>query len=575
MSLSLPGANTQRALVVSSGIHGVEGFLGSAIQCCLLEEWAHAPPPIRCVLLHALNPFGFAWRRRVNETNVDLNRNLLLEGEPFSGSPSVYAELDGLLNPKRGPSRWKPLTPQLLAALARYGMPRLKQALATGQYDYPLGLFYGGDRPSRTSEILSTHFDRWLGSAGQVMHLDFHTGLGDWATFKLLVDQRLSTAQSKRLSDWFGSGSFEVVSAEGVAYTARGTLGQWCVAHNPTRDYVYAAAEFGTYRLVQVLAGLREENQAHHWCDPGDAAVERSKAAAGGTVLPTLRAVAKQCSRGRTANRRPGDCRAVKHSHGGNDMTQQHRALVIGGSLGGLFAAHLLRNDGWKVDVFERVPDELAGRGAGIVTHPELFDALVRCGVEIDASIGVEVPGRVTLDAAGRTIGEFALKQVLTSWGRLYAALKDRFPTEAYHQGFSLERVEQSGGQRGSLFRERTASARRSAGRRRRHSLHGSRPVDALRRTAVRRLCGLARPRGRGGDLIARRMPSCSSGSPSACRPESRCWVTRWQAPGIRLSRAGGATTWCGIGRQPRIPGWSTCSPMRAGIGTRFPYRLR
>ncbi len=58
-------------------------------------------------------------------------------------------------------------------------------------------------------------------------------------------------------------------------------------------------------------------------------------------------------------------------------MTQQRRALVIGGSLGGLFAAHLLRNDGWKVDVFERVPDELAGRGAGIVTHPELFDALV------------------------------------------------------------------------------------------------------------------------------------------------------------------------------------------------------
>jgi 2-polyprenyl-6-methoxyphenol hydroxylase-like FAD-dependent oxidoreductase len=127
-------------------------------------------------------------------------------------------------------------------------------------------------------------------------------------------------------------------------------------------------------------------------------------------------------------------------------MTQHRRALVIGGSLGGLFVAHLLRNDGWKVDVFERVPDELAGRGAGIVTHPELFDALVRCGVEIDASIGVEVPSRVTLDATGRPIGEFALKQVFTSWGRLYAALKDRFPAAAYHQGFSLERVEQSGG---------------------------------------------------------------------------------------------------------------------------------
>lgn len=125
----------------------------------------------------------------------------------------------------------------------------------------------------------------------------------------------------------------------------------------------------------------------------------------------------------------------------------QRRALIIGGSLGGLFAAHLLRDDGWKVDVFEKVPDELAGRGAGIVTHPELFDALVRCGVAIDASIGVEVPGRLTLDASGRTIGELALKQVLTSWGRLYMALKKGFPKEAYHQGFALERIEQDAAQ--------------------------------------------------------------------------------------------------------------------------------
>lgn len=133
-------------------------------------------------------------------------------------------------------------------------------------------------------------------------------------------------------------------------------------------------------------------------------------------------------------------------------MTLHRRALIIGGSLGGLFAAHLLRNDGWRVDIFERVPDELAGRGAGIVTHPELFDVLRRCGVKIDASIGVEVPGRVTLDPAGRTIGEFPLKQILTSWGRLYAALREGFPASAYHQGFSLERVEPGDGAIEAVF---------------------------------------------------------------------------------------------------------------------------
>lgn len=124
-------------------------------------------------------------------------------------------------------------------------------------------------------------------------------------------------------------------------------------------------------------------------------------------------------------------------------MTRQRTAIVIGGSLGGLFAAQLLRIDGWQVDVFERVSDELAGRGAGIVTHPALFDALIRCGVQIDESIGVEVPARVTLDASGRTIGELSLKQILTSWGRLYALLKASFPGAAYHQGYALEHIEQ------------------------------------------------------------------------------------------------------------------------------------
>jgi 2-polyprenyl-6-methoxyphenol hydroxylase-like FAD-dependent oxidoreductase len=124
-------------------------------------------------------------------------------------------------------------------------------------------------------------------------------------------------------------------------------------------------------------------------------------------------------------------------------MAQRRRALVIGGSLGGLLTAILLRSDGWQADIFERVPDELSGRGAGIVTHPELLDTLSRCGVVIDDGIGVEVFARVTLDASGRTIGEFPLRQILTSWGRLYALLKERFPAEAYHPGFSLDRVEQ------------------------------------------------------------------------------------------------------------------------------------
>jgi hypothetical protein len=274
------GDATDSALVISSGIHGVEGFFGSAVQLSLLRGWAgqrDARPAVRVVLLHGLNPFGFAYRRRFNEKNVDLNRNLLLEGEAFRGSPQGYAELDRLLNPERPPSAWEPVTLKFLMAIARYGMPALKQAVASGQYDYPKGLFYGGDRPSCTSEILSSQFDRWLGHSLRVMHFDFHTGLGAWATWKLLIDYPLTEEQRGWLSCCFGPDAFEANDPNKTAYTVRGSFGRWCVSRARGRDYLYAAAEFGTYKPTQVLGGLRAENQAHHWGRPEEATTERAK----------------------------------------------------------------------------------------------------------------------------------------------------------------------------------------------------------------------------------------------------------------------------------------------------------
>ena len=80
----------QRPSSISSGIHGVEGFFGSAVQLAFLDSlppnW-QPPPGTKFILLHALNPFGFAWRRRFNEENVDLNRNFLLPEEAYSGAP--------------------------------------------------------------------------------------------------------------------------------------------------------------------------------------------------------------------------------------------------------------------------------------------------------------------------------------------------------------------------------------------------------------------------------------------------------------------------------------------------------
>lgn len=119
------------------------------------------------------------------------------------------------------------------------------------------------------------------------------------------------------------------------------------------------------------------------------------------------------------------------------------RALIIGGSLGGLFAANMLHRAGWDVQVFERVADELDARGAGIVTHAELLAALERVGISVDTEIGVEVTTRVTLDQFGKAIGEHSHPQILTAWGRLYSLLKQALPADRYSSGKHLSAITQ------------------------------------------------------------------------------------------------------------------------------------
>jgi 2-polyprenyl-6-methoxyphenol hydroxylase-like FAD-dependent oxidoreductase len=111
------------------------------------------------------------------------------------------------------------------------------------------------------------------------------------------------------------------------------------------------------------------------------------------------------------------------------------RAVVIGGSLGGLFAANLLHDLGWEVDVFERVPDDLASRGAGIGTHEELLAVLGRLGIAMEERLGAQVGDRICLDRAGETVHRAPWGHTMSGWANVYRPLKDRFPASRYHFG--------------------------------------------------------------------------------------------------------------------------------------------
>ena len=117
------------------------------------------------------------------------------------------------------------------------------------------------------------------------------------------------------------------------------------------------------------------------------------------------------------------------------------RALVIGGSLGGLLTAHLLRGAGWHPSVFEGNAEELTGRGVGLGTHPQLIAVLRRAGIAFDETMGVKVPKVVCLDRAGKITVEQPTARTMSAWARLYRALREPLPPQDYRLGKRLVRV--------------------------------------------------------------------------------------------------------------------------------------
>jgi 2-polyprenyl-6-methoxyphenol hydroxylase-like FAD-dependent oxidoreductase len=124
-------------------------------------------------------------------------------------------------------------------------------------------------------------------------------------------------------------------------------------------------------------------------------------------------------------------------------LQRERRAIIIGGSMSGLFTAAFLRQIGWQTDVYERSDVELVGRGAGITTHPELLASLEACGAGTK-DLGIIVHKRIALDHGGNVIAEKHLTQILTSWDQLQRLLRETIDQKHYHLGCNLERLEQS-----------------------------------------------------------------------------------------------------------------------------------
>jgi predicted deacylase len=267
-------SDADTAVMVVSGTHGVEGYLGSALQRHHLGQLAGHDVAPAFVFVHALNPYGFSWVRRVNEDNVDLNRNFVDWSQPLPRNDE-YGELADVLVP----SGWSEEEQQatllaLLGKLEEIGLDRLQQIISGGQYEHPTGVFYGGTGPTWSHRWLRGFAGRRLAEVARAAVIDLHTGLGPWGHGELISSQAPGAeAYERQRACWPGITSLH----DGSSVSAE-LAGDWLAvaeSFSPTTEVTAIGIEYGTVDPVTVLQSLRADAVLHAHGDPTAPDAER------------------------------------------------------------------------------------------------------------------------------------------------------------------------------------------------------------------------------------------------------------------------------------------------------------
>jgi hypothetical protein len=270
-----PG-DADAVLVLTSGTHGVEGFCGSGCQVSLLEDQGFMNEVDRAgialVMVHAVNPHGFSHLRRVNEDNVDLNRNFLsFEGELPRNED--YEGLHTLLLPEDWPPSFANKA-WLGAWIATHGLKAFQAAVSAGQYRFADGMFFGGQRPVWSNVMLRKVLREHASNHPRLAWIDFHTGLGPRGTGEKIHSGRDDPSDYARACRWWGA----VTSPHDGSSTSARVTGVACSAaydECPRAESTMMALEFGTVPIEDVFDALR----ADHWLhNHPDAPVEQRSA---------------------------------------------------------------------------------------------------------------------------------------------------------------------------------------------------------------------------------------------------------------------------------------------------------
>ena len=271
--------NGDLLLVITTGEHGIEGYIGSAVLQMLIHDYLPKmdAKATGLALVHTINPWGMKYNRRTNKANVDLNRNFV--SDPLALDRAVnldYAKLNRFLNPKGkilniGMDRFMFL-PKLLFNGLMGGFTQFKKATLAGQYANPQGIYYGGRGVQPETRQLMGLYAQWYGRYKKIVHIDLHSGYGPRYRMSMVnsVYEEKSSTDYQILFDYplvvkTSHEEFYQINGDMIDYVYQFMARDW-----PQKKFFATCFEFGTLgdktaANIKGLQTLISENQAFHY----------------------------------------------------------------------------------------------------------------------------------------------------------------------------------------------------------------------------------------------------------------------------------------------------------------------
>jgi len=272
-----PADSSDKLLVLTSGVHGIEGFTGSAVQQMFLCELL-APEVLSemgVLIIHGVNPFGFKYKRRVSENNVDMNRGSGIDASLFDSKNSGYGALYEMLNPQGEASsaslRSRFFYMIAISKMMKESMSVLRQAILQGQYEYPEGIYFGGTEFEPQIDSLQRVLPDFLSKFSNILTIDLHTGYGSRRVLHLfpnpvedpIIKEKTESVFEGHPIDWGDSGDFYSISG--------GFADSFLSKISPDATYLYMVFEWGTFDTEKTFGSLKAlqqiivENQGYQY----------------------------------------------------------------------------------------------------------------------------------------------------------------------------------------------------------------------------------------------------------------------------------------------------------------------